>query len=68
MAAPISVSTSANDQLQQSSGGRNVSAFGAINFGDNSKLGGASAGMADSLPWWVYAVGAGLLLLLLFKR
>lgn len=50
-----------------SSGGTNRAAFGSINFGDNAKVGGTSAGDGGSNTV-LYIAAAVVALVLLFKR
>jgi len=54
-----------------SAGGKSTSAFGAINFGANSTLGGATTSASDSTGssmTVVYVAIGALVLYLLFKR
>lgn len=50
-----------------SSGGTNRAAFGSINFGDNAKVGGTSAGDGGSNTV-LYLAAAAVALVLLIKR
>lgn len=51
-----------------SSGGTNRAAFGSINFGDNAKVGGTSAGDGGGNMMVVYIALAVVGLVFLFKR